>query len=81
MANLDSAGKRAAGLALTLAYVLPVPDGSDADSILQRAHLVSIYGSVIEATVPLDINGKVRIVLGHRYRMLMGHRYRLIQPQ
>jgi len=80
MANLDTAAKRAAGIATAgLALVLPIPDGSNADSILQRAHLVAIYGANTSQSDPLSITGRVRVTQGHEYRVREGHRHRVTE--
>jgi len=58
MADLDSRQKRESciGYGLGFARVQPTPDGSDADSEDERAHLVFVYGGISAAVVPPTIS-------------------------
>jgi len=79
MANLDTAAKRAAGIAATgLLLVLPIADGSDADSIAQRGHLCCVYAANVVAATPTTITGAARVVAGHTYRVAEGHEYDVV---
>jgi len=51
MANLDTRQKRESGFGVSLPFtrVLPLADGSDADSEDERAHLVMNYNGIATA--------------------------------
>ena len=54
MADLDTRQKRESGIGISLPFarVLPTPDGSDADSEDERAHLAMNYNGIVTGAAP-----------------------------
>lgn len=66
MADLDTRQKRESSIGICLPFtrVLPLPDGSDADSEDERAHLVMNYNGIAAGAAPEAAQAGTLLLMG-----------------
>lgn len=66
MVDLDTRQKRESGFGISLAFtrVLPLADGSDADSEDERAHLVMNYNGIAAGAAPEAAQSGTLLLMG-----------------